>query len=110
METKSRFYDLQKTKKTVMDVGNVPKNRQEIITFENKFGQKKITAILNWKNGRLHSEEGIPAVQMEDFHTEYWENGLLSNTKIDADGNQMPAVISDYGTHLEFWVNGKRIK
>lgn len=110
METKSRFYDLQKKKQPVLDVSNTPKNKQEIVTFTNKFGHKKITAILNWKNGFLTSEEGIPAVQMEDFHTEYWENGVISNTRLDGNGNMMPAVISDYGTHLEYWINGKRIK
>lgn len=109
METKSRFYDLQKTGKPVLE-GGEPKNRQEIVTFYNKFGQKKISAILNWHNGFLTSEPNTPAVQFEDFHTEYWEDGKLSNQELDAKGNLMPAVISDYGLHKEWWINGKRIK
>ena len=109
METKSRFYNLQKTGKPVYD-GTEPKNGQEIVTFTNKFGEKKIRAILNWKNGFLNSEPDIPAVQMEDFHTEFWENGKLSNKDLDKHGNLMPAVISNYGKHEEWWMDGKRIK
>lgn len=91
-------------------IGSVPKNEQEIVTFTNKFGFKKITAILNWTNGFLNSDEDTPAVQMEDFHTEYWKNGVLHNSALDSDGNLLPAVISDYGTHREYWIEGKRVK
>ena len=109
METKSRFYDLQKNHKPVM-AGRKPKNGQEFIIFYDKFGYKKITAILNWKNGFLHSENGTPAVQMEDTHTEYWTDGFLNNKELDVNGNLMPAVFSDYGETKEYWSNGKRIK
>lgn len=108
VKTKSRFYSLMENKKPVMD-GNQPKNGQEFVVFHNKFGQKKVSAILNWKNGFLHSEENIPAVQMEDSHTEYWENGVLSNEKHDDEGNLMPAVFADYGETREYWIGGKRI-
>ena len=47
---------------------------------------------------------------MEDFHTEFWENGKLSNKDLDKHGNLMPAVISNYGKHEEWWLDGKRIK
>lgn len=109
VSTKSRFYDLQKNHKQVMD-GNAPKNGQEFKVFQNRWGYKKIGCILNWKNGYLHSVPGIPAVQMEDNHTEYWDNGLLSNVELDENGNQMPAVYSDYGETQEYWVNGHRTK
>ena len=66
METKSRFYDLQKTGKPVYD-GTEPKNGQEIVTFTNKFGEKKIRAILNWKNGFLNSEPGVISTSMPRF-------------------------------------------
>ena len=109
VETKSRFYDLQLSNKPVMDLDG-PKNGQEIVTFLNRFGRDKIRAILNYKDGFLNNEPNCPAVQMEDFHTEYWENGKLSNTELNADGELMPAVISDYGRHQEWWANGKKIK
>lgn len=108
-QTASRFFDLQKKHKPRLENG-VPKNGQEFITMNNKFGKKEISMILNWKNGFLHSEKDLPAVQMEDAHTEYWEDGYLSNVEIDANGNQMPAVIADYGHIEEFWVHGERIK
>jgi hypothetical protein len=47
---------------------------------------------------------------MEDFHTEYWNMGKLSNKETNDDGEMMPAVISDYGTHREYWIDGKKIK
>lgn len=107
MKTKSRLYELM-NKKGPTTEGGIPKDFQEIIPIQ--VGKEKITAILNWKNGYLNSEENIPAVQFEDFHTEYWENGLLSNKRTDAEGNLMPAVISDYGTYFEYWIDGKRVK
>ena len=109
IETKSRFYDLQLSNKPVMGLDG-PKNGQEIVTFTDRFGRKKITAILNYKDGFLNNDSDCPAVQMEDFHTEYWENGKLSNSEMNENGELMPAVISDYGHHLEWWSNGKKIK
>ena len=108
-QTKSRFFNLMKAKKPVMD-GNKPRNGIQFVIFYNKFGYTKINCILNWQDGFLNSSYNIPAVQMEDGHTEYWENGVLSNTQLDIEGNQMPAVFSDGGEIKEYWVNGKRIK
>ena len=108
VKSKSRFINLMLEHKPVMD-GNQPRNGQEFIIFENKFGQKEVSCILNWKNGFLHSEENIPAVQMEDSHTEYWKDGYLHNEKYDENGNLMAAVYADYGESKEYWINGKRI-
>lgn len=109
IETKSRFFSLQESGKPVMGLDG-PKNGQEIVTFTNKFGKKKIRAILNYKDGFLNDEPECPAVQMEDFHTEHWENGKISNRELNTSGELMPAVISDYGVHQEWWTNGNKIK
>ena len=57
----------------------------------------------------MHSTPDTPAVRFDDSHTEYWENGKLSNREQDIYGNLMPAVISQYGSIEEYWVDGKRV-
>lgn len=109
VKTKSRFYNLMIERKPIMD-GNRPRNDSQFVTFLNRFGFKKINCILNWKDGFLSSTKDTPAVQMEDGHTEYWENGVISNTQLDENGNQMPAIYTDFGETKEYWINGKRIK
>lgn len=104
-KTNSRFFDF--TGKQVKE-GNTPKNGPDIRTFDNKFGFKKITVIFYYKNGYLHSEDDIPAIQCEDGHTEYWTMGKLDNTRMDIYGELMPAVVSADGSE-EYWVNGKKI-
>ena len=109
-KTESRFFELQLKRKPVLENGK-PKNGQEFIIFTNQFGIKgQIGVILNWKNGYLNNlDNGEPAVQMDDTHTEYWTNGLLDNQNYDKNGNLMPAVIAKYGQVEEFWVNGKKV-
>lgn len=108
-KSKSRFFNLQETHRPVMD-GTVPRNGPEYVIFHNKFGQAKVSCILNWKNGFLHSTENQPAVQMDDSHTEYWTDGYLDNEARDINGELIPAVIADYGMTREYWSKGKRIK
>lgn len=108
-ETKSRFIFMMKEHKPCKDEKGNLKQGQEYKVFENKFGFNSIGVIFNWKDGYLNSEPGIPAVQVEDGHTEYWTNGYLNNTDLDINGNPMPAVISAYGGVEEYWVNGKRV-
>ncbi len=106
-KTKSRFINLQHTGKPLCENG-VPKEGQDFTVIYNKFGYTKLGVILNFKNGFLNSEPGIPAVQFEDTHTEYWQNGKLHREEYDSDGNLKPAVISDFGEHKEYWLNGIR--
>lgn len=109
MDSKSRFIQLNgKTNRAKDEKGNL-KQGQEVIIFSNRFGFEKIMAILNWKNGLLNSEPGIPAVQMEDTHTEYWTMGKLHNDSLNEEGEIMPAVISNYGEVEEYWKDGERI-
>ena len=109
METVSRFIKLMEREKPFLDENGNLKQGSEFKIFENKYGQEAISCILNWKDGYLHSEDDIPAVQFDDSHTEHWENGKLSNKQMDVFGNLSPAIISAYGTLAEFWVAGERI-
>jgi hypothetical protein len=109
METVSRFIKLMEREKPFLDENGNLKQGSEFKIFENKYGQEAISCILNWKDGFLHSEDDIPAVQFDDSHTEHWENGKLSNKQMDVFGNLYPAIISDYGKIEEFWIDGERV-
>ena len=109
METVSRFIKLMEREKPFLFVFENLKQGSEFKIFENKYGQEALSCILNWKDGYLHSEDDIPAVQFDDSHTEHWENGKLSNKQMDVFGNLYPAIISDYGKIEEFWVDGERV-
>lgn len=114
-KTLSRFYDLQIQHKQTMEHGR-PLNRQDAVTFTNKFGFKTLTCLLNYVDGYLQTERDIPgigdipAVQFEDGHVEHWDKGYLHNTDLDYDGNIMPAVIPVGGAEPEYWIKGKKIK
>lgn len=106
--SKSRFISLQIEHKPARYKDGKLKNGQEIkIIKQNQ--NKNMFVLLNWKDGFLHSTQDIPAVQMDDGHTEFWTNGYLNNDNHDSEGNLMPAVITNYGTEEEFWINGKRL-
>ena len=80
METVSRFIKLMEREKPFLDENGNLKQGSEFKIFENKYGQEAISCILNWKDGYLHSEDDIPAVQFDDSHTEHWktENCLIN--------------------------------
>ena len=109
-DSKSRFISLQENWKPAHNKSGELKNGQEYKIFHNKFGRDTISCLLNWKNGFLHSEPDLPAVQMDDGHVEYWKDGVLHNDEHDSEGNLMPAVIAEWGRVEEYWINGTRIK
>ena len=100
--TRSRFFDA--TDKVFLNEDGSEKQGQEIIFLDNKVGDDNVTAILNFTDGKLNDNGTIPAIQCDDAHCEFWKNGKLHNTQKDVDGNQMPAIISDYGDIEEYWV------
>lgn len=106
-ETVSRFINC--TDKIYVNEEKKPKEGQEIVILENKFGKKSIQILVNYHKGKLHSYADVPAIQCDDTHTEYWTEGKLHNAEKDQEGNTLPAVISDYGDIQEFWNEGKRI-
>lgn len=63
--------------------------------------------ILRFTNGMLHSQGG-PAVETKEGHMEFWKHGKLHRE----DGR--PAVTTicpeNTGEYREFWENGVRIK
>ncbi|MCR5252577.1 MAG: hypothetical protein K6C98_02555 [Treponema sp.] len=54
---------------------------------------KEVIVIFNFKNGLIHSENNLPAVEYP-MHWEYWNNGLITK------------VVDDGGNTNEFWENG----
>lgn len=107
METVSRFIECV-DKAFVYEKGGL-KEGQETINVKNQYGVEDMIIIVNFHKGKLHSLTDTPAVQCTDAHTEYWENGQISNKRKDKDGNPLPAVISNYGDIVEFWEEGNRI-
>jgi len=60
--------------------------------------------ILRFFNGVLSNDgKSRPAVECNDTHMEFWEDGKLHND------NGEPAIITDYGEIVEYWENGKKV-
>lgn len=54
---------------------------------------KEVLVIFNFKNGLIHSENDLPAIEYP-MHWEYWDNGLITK------------VVDDGGDTEEYWKNG----
>jgi len=80
-----------------------PKQGCEYRTLYNVFNSAEMGIILRWKDGMLNDDGNLPAVEFQDTHTEHYRNGLLHAEK------SMPAIIADYGTQCEYYLNGKQI-
>lgn len=72
------------------------------------FGFSDIQAILHFKDGLLHNDDG-PAIEFADAHVEFWQNGVPHNEERNANGVLMPAIYSDYLNTREYWINGKQV-
>lgn len=79
-----------------------------VITYIKVDGEN-IRTILNFKNGKLQSQWGSPAVQCSDGHIEEWDEGLISNLKVDNFNQPYPAIITQGGRLKEYWIQGKMI-
>ncbi len=53
-------------------------------------------SVMRFKDGFIDGD-GLPAIEYEYGGTEYWSKGFP---------NGQPAVISDFGTHEEDWIEG----
>ena len=84
------------------------KQGQEYHTLYNLYNAPEIGLILRWQNGKLHDDGELPAVEFQDTHTEHYRNGVLHNDSVDAQGKLKPAIVSGYGAHCEYYVDGKR--
>ena len=87
-----------------------PKQGHEYRTLYNIFGSEEIGVILRWRDGRLHDDGSLPAVEFQDTHIEHYHNGLLHNDSRDEAGKLRPAIISGCGTRLEYYLNGKQVE
>lgn len=54
---------------------------------------KETLVIFNFKNGLIHSENNLPAIEYP-LHWEYWENGIIKE------------VVDKGGDTREYWENG----
>jgi len=86
-----------------------PKQGLEYRSLHNIFGAAEIGLILRWRDGRLNDEDGLPAVEFQDTHVEHYHNGVLHNDSTDETGMLKPAIISDYGTKCEYYLNGRQV-
>jgi len=80
-----------------------PKQGHEYRTLHDIYGCAEIGIILRWKDGMLHDDGDLPAVEFADAHIEHYRNGLLHAEK------PMPAIIADYGTQCEYYIDGKQV-
>ena len=58
---------------------------------------KEVLVIFNFKNGLIHSENELPAIEYPN-HSEYWENGLIKE------------VVDEGGETKEYWENGVPVR
>jgi len=86
-----------------------PKQGHEYRTLHDIYGSEEIGLILRWRDGRLNDEDGLPAVEFQDTHIEHYRGGLLHNDSTDEAGRLRPAIVSDYGTRIEYYLNGEQI-
>ena len=105
-KTCSRFKDAMESIQPVMH-GKNKRNGCFLQTIESE--GYKVMCILNFSDGLLQSKGTRAAVLCSDSHVEYWDKGVLSNTKHDEKGNLMPAIISQGGEIKEYWIDGKRV-
>jgi len=80
-----------------------PKQGHEYRTLHDIFGCAEMGIILRWKDGLLHDDGDLPAVEFQDAHIEHYRNGLPHAEK------HMPAIIADYGTQCEYYIDGKQV-
>jgi hypothetical protein len=85
------------------------KQGHEYHVLHNVYNASEMGIILRWRDGKLHDDGDLPAVEFQDTHTEHYRNGLLHNDKTNSEGKIRPAIISGYGTRFESYINGKEI-
>ncbi len=58
-----------------------------------KLNGKEVLVIFNFKNGLIHSDNDLPAIEYP-MHWEYWKNGYITK------------VVDNGGDTVEYWANG----
>lgn len=108
METVSRCKNLIGATVYVDESRTELKQGEEYVKLKNMFGYTEIGFIIHWKDGKVHCDDD-PAIVFDDAHVEYWQNGAPHNNRKNANGQRMPAILSDYMAIEEYWDNGKQI-
>jgi len=86
-----------------------PKQGHEYLTLRNIFDCAEVGIILRWREGKLQDDGELPAVEFDDAHIEHYRSGLLHNDSHDENGMLKAAIISEYGTQVEYYINGKQV-
>jgi hypothetical protein len=94
---------------TFSDEKGRPKQGHEYRILYNIFDSEEIGIILRWHDGRLQDDGELPAVEFQDAHIEHYRSGILHNDSHDEKGALNPAIISGYGTQVEYFINGRQV-
>jgi len=84
------------------------KQGTEYRVLRNMYNLPEMGIILRWRDGKLNDEGDLPAVEFQDTHIEHYRNGLLHNDSVNEDGMRNPAIISNYASQCEYFMNGKQ--
>lgn len=96
--------------RTFFDDSGRPKQGHEYQILHNLYNSGEMGVILRWHDGKLEDDGELPAVEFQDTHIEHYHNSLLHNNSTDSNGNLRAAIISGYGTRLEYYLNGKQVE
>jgi hypothetical protein len=91
------------------DENGLPKQGNEYRTLRNIFDSAEIGIILRWRDGKLQDDGDLPAVEFQDAHIEHYRSGILHNDSNDKNGMLNPAIISEYGAQVEYYINGRQV-
>jgi len=86
-----------------------PKQGHEYRILNNIFDSAETGIILRWREGKLQDDDDLPAVEFDDTHIEHYRSGILHNAAHYEDGTLKPAIISEYGAQVEYYINGKQV-
>jgi hypothetical protein len=85
------------------------KQGHEFKILYNMYNCAEIGIIIRWRDGKLNDDGELPAVEFQDTHIEHYHNGMLHNIAANGEGKLKPAIISEYGSRCEYYVNGKQV-
>jgi len=85
------------------------KQGHEYRLLRNVYNSSEVGIILRWSDGKLQDDGDLPAVEFQDAHIEHYRSGLLHNDSHNDAGMLNPAIISEYGARVEYYINGQEV-